>query len=210
MTTFCLLKKGIFSDWAEYTMVGDVGIHDITSATGLVRGIGMYTRSRVTFGASSKLQIYNLSAGYDLYGQDTNQLNRPYNPSVAKPVHVIWSEDGDYGEDFESAISGHPETVSFSCIYGRDGMDEADWIANDDVTVDNSDCVARTAIWRTNLYKTSNGRSRPNRVSFVSAQWLIGAVVTIAGILLFLSTLRRRSKGSAVVDTESAPLLQAL
>ena len=207
MTTCCLLKKGIFSDWAEYTMVGDVGIHDITSATGLVRGIGMYTRSRVTFGDSSKLQIYNLSAGYDLYGQDTNQLNRPYNPSVAKPVHVIWSEDGDYGEDFESAIIGHPETVSFSCIYGRDGMDEADWIANDDVTVDNSDCVARTAIWAQALY---NKRARPNRVSFVSAQWLIGAVVTIAGILLFLSNLRRRSKRSEAVDTESAPLLQAL
>ena len=114
-----------------------MSIHDVVSDSGLVRGVGLYTRSKLTFGGDSKLSVYELSAGHSLYSKDTSRFAAPYNPTVAKPFHVLWSyfQDGTY---FNSSITGRPQNVRFSCIYGRDGSDDTDWT----VKVDNKQCVA--------------------------------------------------------------------
>merc|ERR1719474_2359581 len=50
---------GIFSDWSTYTLSGLVKVHDITCDTGLVRGIGLYTKSELTFADDAMVSLYN-------------------------------------------------------------------------------------------------------------------------------------------------------
>lgn len=134
---------GIFGDWSEYTFAGHVQISDLVCDTGLVRGVGMYRESTVTFAKGSTLEVSGLSAGHELYTEDTSAYAHPYNPSEAKPFHIQWVNDVNQtvmGETvtkvFNSSMTGHPEMVSFSCVYGRDGVDTSDWI----IEADNTDC----------------------------------------------------------------------
>ena len=66
---------GIFGDFAEYQFSGDVEISDLYCDTGLVRGIGMYRESELTFAADSTLTISGLSAGHVLYDEVTCSLS---------------------------------------------------------------------------------------------------------------------------------------
>merc|ERR1711972_848627 len=72
---------GIFSDWSEYTLSGDVSIHDLVCDTGLVRGIGMYTSTQLTFDDDTSLSFADFSAGDQLYETDVESLSTPYNPA---------------------------------------------------------------------------------------------------------------------------------
>ena len=54
---------GIFSDWSQWTFAGDISIHDLTCDTGLVRGIGMYTSTQLTFEDDATLSFADFSAG---------------------------------------------------------------------------------------------------------------------------------------------------
>merc|ERR1712079_153370 len=84
---------GIFSDFAEFTLEGETVLSNLVCDTGLVRGFGMYRQNQLTFGESSTLHIYGLSAGQTLYSTDTAAYAPPYNPSEAKPFHVLWTEE---------------------------------------------------------------------------------------------------------------------
>ena len=86
---------GIFTDWATFTLSGDITIRDIYSDTGLVRGIGMYTQSELYFEDDAKLNIHDLGAGMELYDVDTEALDHPFAPAEAKPFHVLkeWTTD---------------------------------------------------------------------------------------------------------------------
>merc|ERR1719361_1674803 len=128
---------GIFSDWSEYVLDGDTKIHDISCDTGLVRGIGMYTASHLTWGDDATVSVRNLNAGSGLYGVDTEEYDHPYNPSVAKPFHIVWSHtETKANNTFVSILDGEPESVTMECIFGRDGVNESDWT----FSVDNAGC----------------------------------------------------------------------
>jgi len=104
----------------------------------------MYRQTELTLDAGLNLEISDLSAGHKLYGQDTSEYAHPYNPTVAKPFHIMWTDSDNFTVDttdnvaktFNASIIGEAQTVSFSCIYGRDGMNDSDWI----YAADNSDC----------------------------------------------------------------------
>ena len=129
MTTFglCIVEKGIFSDWADYTLEGQINIHDLTCKTGLVRGIGMYTSSKLRF-HDAKLSIHDLAAGTALSDVDTESLPWPYNAAIAKPLHIIWTETMEDFPDKEwhSTVVGAVD-ASLVCVVGRDGADESDF-----------------------------------------------------------------------------------
>merc|ERR550525_1943432 len=125
---------GIFSDFAEYTLDGDTRIEGLISDTGLAYAIGMYRETQITFSDDSTLAIKDLSAGHELYEEDTDSLAHPYNPSIAKPFHILWTDsarlftDGSGTKEsveFDSSLTGTPTEVTMNCIYGRDGTDGA-------------------------------------------------------------------------------------
>jgi len=131
------MVHGIFSDWSTYTMANEVAIHDLTSDTGLVRGVGMYTKSELTFApnANTSLSIYNFKAGYALASTVTDYFKHPYNQAQCKPMHVVYSVALEsYDKTFEAQINGQPDNVTFYCMVGRDGMNDSDWT----VAVDNA------------------------------------------------------------------------
>merc|ERR1719334_1048443 len=126
---------GIFSDFAEYTFSGDIEIGGLVCETGLVRGIGLYRQSQVFFAENSTLSMHDFSAGHKLYGEDTSEYDHPYNPATAKAFHVVWNdfdnetlETGFIVKQFNSSIHSVPKTVSFACIFGRDGVNNSDWM----------------------------------------------------------------------------------
>jgi len=137
---------GIFSDWAEYTFKGDVVLEDFECTTGLIRGIGMYTNSDVTWDSGSSLKMKNFNAGSELYDENTAAKPHPYAPSKANPFQILWSHTDEDGHEFYSSISNHPHSVEISCIYGRDGTTlgvARPWWTNH-VEVDNDDCSVIT------------------------------------------------------------------
>jgi len=126
---------GIFTDWSTFTLTGLAKIHDITCDTGLVRGMGLYTKSEMTFADDAVVTLYNFKAGYALSSVMTDYFKHPYNPSIAKPFHIIWNNQMEtYDESFQSQINGEPADIDFYCIVGRDGMNDSDWT----VKVDNT------------------------------------------------------------------------
>merc|ERR1712173_498512 len=63
------------SDWSTFSMESDINIHHIYSETGLVRGIGLYTQSMLTF-----------------YNEDEVTLQDPItepDPVTPAPEHLI-------------------------------------------------------------------------------------------------------------------------
>jgi len=135
---------GIFSDWSTYTFSGEVEVSSLVSDTGLVRGVGMYRQTELTLEEGLKLTVKDLSAGHKLYNEDTSDYSKPYNPTVAKPFHIMWANSENFTVDtvdnvlktFNASIIGEAKTVEFSCIFGRDGMNDTDW----EYSSDNSDC----------------------------------------------------------------------
>jgi len=126
---------GIFSDWSTYTLSGLAKIHDITCDTGLVRGIGLYTKSELNFSSDAIVTLYNFKAGYALSDVITDYYKHPYNPSIAKPFHIIWNNQMEtYDKSFQTQISGEPLDIDFYCIIGRDGMNDSDWTLQVDNT----------------------------------------------------------------------------
>ena len=85
-------------------------IRDFECTTGLIRGLGLYTHSEVTFGDDSTLQIKNFNAGSELYDQNTVFLAHPYAQSKAKPMHILWSHTDDDNETFATLVM-----LSFFC-----------------------------------------------------------------------------------------------
>ena len=117
-------------------MEGDITISDVTCKTGLVRGIGMYTSSKLHF-KGANLLVHDLAAGTALADVDTEALAWPYNPSVAKPLHIIWTETMDnFDREFHSKVVGEVD-ATLLCVVGRDGEDDADFVST---TIVNEGC----------------------------------------------------------------------
>lgn len=188
-----------------------LSIHDVTCETGLVRGIGMYTKSYLKFASSSTLSMFNLNAGRSLYGVDTAGYAHPYNPSVAKPFHILWSleSDNDNATTFDSVIEGEPDSISLDCVFGRDGINDTDT----DWMVDNGDCVSSIDQDVVDLYFQQIGAPRSHQTSTAATSsslhlWFAAATAIAIGLLLILWRLRRNPKGKqSLVETERAPLL---
>ena len=106
----------------------------------------MYTESTLSVEDETAISIYDLAAGTALSEVDTDALAHPYNPTVAKPIHllkVVESEDGT----FYSQIIGDSgaTTPSVWCLYGRDGVDTSDWNVTD-LMVDEAECSSTTTV----------------------------------------------------------------
>ena len=86
-------------------------IENIVCDTGLVRGIGMYRQTDITWEEGSTLTMYHLSAGLELYSTDTSALDHPYNPSVAKPFHVRWIDYTNLTENNEPVTKSFNSTI---------------------------------------------------------------------------------------------------
>jgi len=191
-------------------MDGDIVIDGISSATGLVRGVGLYTHSELTFGDESRLSVSDLSAGHSLYSMDTTTFTAPYNPSVAKPFHVIWSLTNSRGDTFDSAITGQPAAAQFKCIYGRDGADDEDWIFK----LDNAHCSdPKDSEW------THSEQQREEAISssFISKiqirgqqplMVMVAASVVIAAAMLLFGSRSKSKWTSTAIFNENAPLLR--
>ena len=84
-----------------------------------------------------------MSAGHELYDVNTDEYHHPYNQAVVKPFHILWTDSATLKndimnevKDFNSSIVNYPDTVSISCIYGRDGVNDTDWT----ITAENDNC----------------------------------------------------------------------
>jgi len=216
---------GIFSDFSEYTFAGDVSICDLVCDTGLVRGVGMYRQSIVSFAEESTLKISGLSAGHELYTKDTSEYAKPYNPSEAKPFHFKETENvnisinvnmqmqmqaimnGNKVMMFNSTIAGDLDSVDISCIYGRDGVDTSDWL----VDADNSDCGEfgdlmaekenTLAVLQRRSFKQNDGGFNWKTVTLMVSVMIF---ILAAGWVLNHGS-RRRAKMDSI--SETAPLL---
>jgi len=199
---------GIFSDWSTYTLKGDISFHDFVSDTGLVNGLGMYTKSQLTWDEDATFSVSNFAAGNDMTDVATQSLGHPYANSTAKPVHVVWTYNQvDYGIIFAASMENRPKTVEFTCIMGADGVAyDSDF---GDYTSDNTDC---TDFSKSNLNRDLIVRSRRHSVK---TQWdSLGLVLwaSLAVAVLFgMWAVWRSSRSSMgkMVDTEHAPLLQS-
>ena len=169
----------------------------------------MYTKSYLSFDDDSTLKMYNLNAGRGLYGVETSEYNYPYNPSVAKPFHILWEYTDKYNSTFKSVIENMPDSVSFDCVFGRDGVNDTDWT----VMVDNGDCVSSVDQEVIDFYFEQIGVSSPhsqrvrahNPLSS-AATWLIAAPVL--GVLCILWQIMKRTRGNGKLSlSETAPLL---
>ena len=238
---------GIMSDWSEYTLSGEISIHDLKSDTGLIRGIGVYTSTELTFDDDTTLSMSDFSAGifaldsicnlrsghiprtelslklfckfcipntfrehsenmiyfcfsgHELYETDTDVLSAPYNPSVAKPIHVIWAHyDSTALDTFYAKINGAPTMTEATCILGRDGTNTSDWM----IEVNNEGCTQQTV----NLLAAS-GHSAHSAHSNRNVQWMMGTMVIIAMLFAVWSQCGVNKK--MVSETEVQPLLQS-
>ena len=105
---------GIFSDWAQFTLKGDIVLGDFECTTGMIRGLGFYTSSEVTFDSESTLKISNFNAGSSLYDINTKFLRHPYAQSKAKPIHALWTRtDSDNNTFYRFALCGKCECKVF-------------------------------------------------------------------------------------------------
>ena len=66
------MAHGLMSDWSSLSMESDINIHHIYSQTGLVRGIGLYTQSKLQFyGLDGTVRLKTAdSKTYDLFPEE--------------------------------------------------------------------------------------------------------------------------------------------
>ena len=172
---------GLLTDWSSFTLRGEVAIHDIVSDTGLVRGIGLYTHSELTIDDGAVLQMSRFSAGHNLYDTETKELKHPYNAAEAKPFHILWTESDAFNVSYSSSISGHFEAVSLRCIFGRDGVNDTDWI----FAVDNSDCSNSDGIILAVNEGPNGGHPVMSVFEYLSA---FALVVVVLGVVFYFSS----------------------
>lgn len=92
----------------------------------------MYTASKLRVHEDATIAIHDLVAGTALTEIDTDSLAHPYNPAVAKPIHLLDSILYSFGSTnltFYSEIIGDDDVITPSvwCLYGRDGVNTSDW-----------------------------------------------------------------------------------
>jgi len=172
--------------------------------------------------------IRDLAAGAQLGDVDTESLPWPYNPAVAKPFHIIWSEEMDDfpDEEWKSFIVGNTD-ATFSCVVGRDGMDDDDFKA---ANVVNDGCFdSGEGTYEAYQRMINKDKLSPNAASPLSMDSLLGhshgmdsylrqlvwtlsalvAVVIIGSIMYLWEKQSKVLKPSKVSKTEneSEPLI---
>jgi len=197
---------GIMSDWSEYTLSGDVSFHDFTCDTGLIRGIGMYTSTQVTFDEDTSLSFADFSAGDQLYDTDVESLSAPYNPAESKPMHIVWEHyDSTAGDTFYAKIYGEPAEYSATCLLGREGYDDSDWT----VTVDNSadECTAKMQTVNVQSVKARSVKVNSANTHSSNVWWMTVSIVVL-GLLFAIWNISSHCRHSKVLaQTEIEPLL---
>lgn len=180
----------------------------------------MYRQTTLTLDDGVSVSVSGLSAGQQLYNEDTSAFNKPYNPSIAKPFHIMWTDadnftvntEDDVLKQFNSSIVMADDVeISVTCIYGRDGMNDSDW----EYAADNSDCASwETAIAEaqsSTLVAKEHGLSSQHSrhsLNLYKAKWTLTMVIVI--VMLFGGwSLNRYSKDKLSTEsaTETAPLL---
>jgi len=171
------MAHGLFTDWARYSLSGEVSIHGLESHTGLVRAVGMYVNTSLDISDVDSLAIYDLTAGSALIedGADTSALPHPYAPAQAKAFHIIEVEEVSSGYDyfFYSSVVGDADAVHASCLVGADGIDD-DW----EVELDGNYGECGNAKVMEQLWE------RANRLTLLGAS--CGIVVSLALVIVTL------------------------
>jgi len=200
---------GMFMDWANVTVSGEVSLHDLSSETGLVRGIGLYTESRFEVEDDAAISIYDLSAGTSLLDVDTESLPHPYAPAQTKPIHLLQEvamtseEFGEFGvietyTYFYSEIVGDPKvtTPTVWCLYGRDGVNITDWTVS---MVDDVDCSLNTIL------------AENVTIGHHDALPFHTVLFALAAMIVVLTLSRKCLSGTVTktLSTEYAPLLRS-
>ena len=205
---------GIFSDWSIYTMKGDVSLHDFYSETGLAYGLGLYTKTELTWDEDATLSIYNMAAGSERGEVDTDSLSHPYNPAQAEPVHAIWQyNQSTYDKTFYSSMTGRPAVVEMSCIVGVDGYNLDDKFG--EYEADNTDCddfMDSTTLSSVNLMKRgvrvgSASQAQFEHIHLGYILWAALAVATLFGLWTVCKTGLSSSYQKLSTSNEAAPLL---
>ena len=120
---------GMYTDWANVIISGNFEIHNLVSETGLVRGMGLYTNTRMVFDDDVTFSIHDLAAGTSLSEVETDALSHPYAPAEAKPIHLLDYWYDDLTGTYTSEIIGDEEVITPAsyCLFGRDGVNISDW-----------------------------------------------------------------------------------
>jgi len=201
---------GIFSDWSEYTLKGDISFSDFQCDTGLVIGLGLYTHTEMTWHEHSKYAVSHFVAGAELADTDTDSLSYPYNPAVSNPVHVVWSyEQDDYEKTFVSKMTNRPQSVDLQCVIGVDGTEMDSEFG--DYEQDNTACqekylavLERSEAATANMMRSvESSRSTPTHFKILQLS-VIGCMVVVA---LFALWRGCSVKSKILSSTETEPLI---
>ena len=197
---------GMYTDWANVIISGNFEIHNLVSETGLVRGMGLYTNTRMVFDDDVTFSIHDLAAGTSLSEVDTDALSHPYAPAEAKPIHLLdyWSDDltGTY----TSAIIGDEEVITPAsyCLFGRDGVNISDWSV---VLVDDEEC----SVSAMRLAVNRNVKFGKRKAAWITPQHVASAISAMLYMVLVCILYRgcwnRVTSKSKSLSTEYAPLL---
>jgi len=186
---------------------GDFSIHDLRSETGLVRGLGLYTASKVTVDDGARISIYDLSAGTGLAEVDTDALAHPYAPAEAKPVHLLESVESE-GNTFSSAIMGNEAvtTPTVWCLYGRDGVNTSDWTVAM-LEVDDTECAAKSQRMAVPLHVQAPGSGQGQIRSLQHDPMSFALCLLTLSLIAVLYRVCWRRSAAKSVSSEYAPLL---
>ena len=137
-----------------------------------------------------------------------DSLSAPYNPAVSKPMHIVWEHyDSTAMETFYAKIYGQPAQYSATCLLGREGFNDSDWV----IAVDNSgdDCAAKMQTVNVLAVANSNSHGVATHSVHVSSIHWVMMISIVAVALLFFVWRRRPRPSKIVVDTQSEfqPLL---
>ena len=119
----------------------------------------MYTHTELTWDEDATFSVSNFASGAELGDVDTDNLEYPFAAAEAKPVHIVWSyAQLQFDDTFNSSMTNRPRTVTYSCIVGRDGIEEDESFG--DYTTDSTNCdgfLSATTLSAANLM-TDSGR----------------------------------------------------
>ena len=175
-------------------------------------GIGMYTESTLTVEDNAVISIYDLAAGAALTEVDTNALPHPYNPAVAKPVHllatVVSTFSNGQNATFSSQIVGDTNftTPTVWGLYGRDGVNTSDWTVVFVEDMDNESMSILAMEHDTELAVQTNVIKRKS----IALQWNVDMMLFAVGIMVVITILARRcwtGKRLKMSSSEYDPLL---
>ena len=190
------MAHGIYADWSTMTF-NDVKMQDIYSSTGLVRGVGAYSSTKIKI-AKGGASFNKLASGIDLLDTDTSSFTHPYAHTKAKPFHIIFEYDFASGNDYNKFYSTVTSSVTdktvndlvtMECIYGRDGQLD-DLLQPDTFSCTNDDFNNK---FNADGISTSNSdtikNAKKGSITPIPSNNYFIMIASIAGTILILSLI---------------------